>query len=358
MPDTTYLLIFAIIIIIISLMVQLRKRHRLEVERKKRQYEAIVAAQKERKDELIQKGEDTKTKAGTSEMTRVPIGDPFSNKFSGGSSSHGQFAKLEAEIFTLGRQLIGQLDSKMIAIETLTLEANRASNRLELLIDHFERIANKLENYNKNQTEPITQNQNNIKNIIPNNPSTKSTITLNENTQPTNFKDYLNELETEINSFQDKVDEFGKSKEVTILRAVENQEKKLPDNSDKITTPENNPTQTTRSTSLSSNTDPFALSAPRFPGSNTNENNSTKIPTNNQTNKQPTPTGLSFDTLFNDSATQTTTPNKDTNNTTNTNLPNRKQIEMLANYGYSIKEIAQNLNIPIGEVDLILSTRR
>jgi hypothetical protein len=378
--NTTHFLILGIVIIIISLMVQLRKRYKSESERKKKQYEAILKAQKEKRDELIQKGEDPKNKPGTAEITRIPIGAPFSNKFAG-TSAQGQLAKLEVEIYSLGRQLIGQLDSKMVAIETLTLEANRTANRLELLIEHFEQITNKLENQRKtkNETETKTetkiqyQQTNNTTKIIQNNSITESTIPKNENTkqkiepQPINFNDYLNEFETEINNFRDKVDDFGESKEVTILHVVAEQDKKSPNKSDKIEpvkikpdpitptpisilTPTATPTPTqTPASASTSKTDPFSLSAPRFPGSDTNEKKiRTNIATNNRDNNQPA--SLSIDTLFNEPSTHKTT-NK------NTSITNRKQVEMLANYGYSTKEIAQNLNIPIGEVDLILNTK-
>ncbi|MDR1485326.1 MAG: hypothetical protein LBT09_10940 [Planctomycetaceae bacterium] len=363
-------------IVIISLIVQLRKRHILESARKRKQYDAIVAAQKEKREELIQKGEDPKKKPGTSEMTRVPINDPFGNKFSSGAAQ-GQIAKLEAELFALGRQLIGQLDSKMIAIETLTLEANRTANRLELLIEHFEQVADKLENSRKNKIETPEKNQNkqiapnhtsqinntinNVTKIPPQNPITESEKLGNENIrrgvepQPVNFTDYLSELETEINEFQDKVDEFGGGKEVTILRAVTEQENNLPDKSAKITSAEIKPA----SIASTQSNDPLALSAPRFPGENsTDKNIRTKIPASNKENYQPV--GLSIDSLFNDPASHTTTATTTTssNSANNTNMPNRKQIEMLSNYGYSTKEIAQNLNIPIGEVDLILSTKK
>jgi hypothetical protein len=376
MQNSTYLLILGIVIVIISLIVQLRKRHILESARKRKQYDAIVAAQKEKREELIQKGEDPKKKPGTSEMTRVPINDPFGNKFSSGAAQ-GQIAKLEAELFALGRQLIGQLDSKMIAIETLTLEANRTANRLELLIEHFEQVADKLENSRKNKIETPEKNQNkqiapnhtsqinntinNVTKIPPQNPITESEKLGNENIrrgvepQPVNFTDYLSELETEINEFQDKVDEFGGGKEVTILRAVTEQENNLPDKSAKITSAEIKPA----SIASTQSNDPLALSAPRFPGENsTDKNIRTKIPASNKENYQPV--GLSIDSLFNDPASHTTTATTTTssNSANNTNMPNRKQIEMLSNYGYSTKEIAQNLNIPIGEVDLILSTKK
>jgi DNA-directed RNA polymerase specialized sigma24 family protein len=35
----------------------------------------------------------------------------------------------------------------------------------------------------------------------------------------------------------------------------------------------------------------------------------------------------------------------------------RKEIEMLSNYGYEAKEIARQLNVSVGEVDLVLQLR-
>ncbi|MDR2762264.1 MAG: hypothetical protein LBB88_06635 [Planctomycetaceae bacterium] len=349
------------------MILQLRKRYKNEVSQKKKLYNDILAANKEKKDELIQKGEDPKKKPGTPEITRVPINEPFREKFTG-ASVQGQIAKWEAEMFTLGRQIIGQIDSKMIAIETLTLEANRTANRLELLIEHFQQIIDKLENNKKNQnnTQNIVTNNltNNVTKIISTNSTTDSSIPDNENNKPTNFKNYLNELETEINDFKDKVDEFNNAKEVTILKAIPNQEKIQPDKSEKsdkfspsiyreiISNEIANQKSTTseiKSNSIKSpvNENPFALSSPRLPASaidNDVNNIRTNIPVDNRVNNPKS--GLSIDSLFNDSSAQ------------NENIPNRKQIEMLANYGYNSKEIAQNLNISIGEVELILSTKK
>jgi hypothetical protein len=321
MEGSKLLFVLGLLVIIISLLVQIRKRYKNEAKRKREKYEAIIAAGKEKQNELIQKGEDPKRKPGTSEISRVPIGEPFKDKFNG-HVAQNQISKWEAEMFTLGRQLIGQIDSKMIAIETLTLEANHTANRLELLIEHFEQLTHKLEINGKNK--PIAQTP-------PNHNSQKN------KPQTANFNDYLNELETEIDDFQDKVDELDEAKEVTILSATSDL------NSAPIEPTKNN--------------DPFALSSPKFPGDNVTENIRTNIPANVRTNNHRA--GLSIDSLFRESSKHSAISTSTNNDFTNNITPqNRKQIEMLANYGFNTKEIAQKLNITTREVDSILNVKK
>jgi len=71
--------------------------------------------------------------------TRAPLIDPLGTPFAG--AVQGQAAKWEAEIHKLGRQIIGQMDSKMAALQAITLDANRTANRLEILVEHLEHIA-------------------------------------------------------------------------------------------------------------------------------------------------------------------------------------------------------------------------
>ncbi|MDR1478691.1 MAG: hypothetical protein LBJ00_07090 [Planctomycetaceae bacterium] len=394
MDSSMLLFIFGMMIVIITLILQLRKRHNNEFERKKKNYEAILAANQKKVEELVQKGEDPKRKLGEPEMSRIHINDPFRNNFSG-SVAQNQIAKWETEMFALGRQLVGQIDSKIVVIETLTLEANRTANRLELLIEHFEQLANKLENNGKNKTidqptPPNTTNTQNIHNtqhtkyqntqtntptIVPAAPTSEQLKTGNEiieqkiEIQTTNFTDYLNELTTEIDGLQSKVDGLGGAKEVTILRATQTQ--KLPDNPDtkithEITTPEIKSDTIEPTIKI---TNPFALTSPRLPAGggaiesiqqnvhqNIRSNISSSIRLNNtaDNNKNNDTTDqtarLSIDALFGESA------NRDTIN--NSNQLDRKQIEMLANYGFNSKEIAQKLNVSTREVDAILNSKK
>jgi hypothetical protein len=337
-----------LIVIIVSVL-QLRKRYRQESERQKNQLAAISAAQEEERRRQKQKGEEQRQKPGTPELNRVPIAPPPQDKFTG-TIPQGQIAKWEAEIFTIGRQIIGQIDSKMVAIETLTLEATRAANRLELLIEHFEQLTENINSKKNNDQKkshrntietnhkPESQNQqqlNNTETLV----SNEKTAPENTEQKPEKFIDYLSELETEINDFQDKIDEFGKAKDVTILKAVDNIHqfddsqlaKKQSENSNSINSQKN--------------VNLPHLSSPRFPGNNIDNEKSNSTNTKEAKQEQNRTVGLPIESLFNESAD-------------NTNIPQKKQIEMLANYGYNTKQIAQNMNMTIGEVEMILSLKK
>ncbi|MDR2171717.1 MAG: hypothetical protein LBP59_16360 [Planctomycetaceae bacterium] len=370
MQNSTYLFILGVMIVIISFILQLRKRYKTEAAKKKKLYADIAAAQKERREELIQKGEDPKKKLGESDLSRVPLGEPFRNKFSG-SAAQSQIGKWETEMFTLSRQLIGQIDSKMVAIETLTLEANRTANRLELLIEHFENIIDKIENNNKNKSNETI---NNITQFTKHNQTQQQETIKKENEiiqqnpeqQPKKFKDYIKELTTEINEFQDKIDDFGTLKDVTILKPITDKEKITTNNNAEFNNAEIKNTEfkniEIKNTEIKNtpektetNHNPLSLSPPRLPGENITENfisNVNHTPKNNQKNNQPS--NLAIDEFFNNTQNNVTKNNPAPNATP----PNRQQITMLANYGYSTKEIAQNLNIPIGEVELILESKK
>ncbi|MCL2710633.1 MAG: hypothetical protein FWE95_07115 [Planctomycetaceae bacterium] len=51
--------------------------------------------------------------------------------------------KLEAEVWQAGQHAIGQLDRKITALQTATLEGNRMANRLEVFAEHLEQTAQK-----------------------------------------------------------------------------------------------------------------------------------------------------------------------------------------------------------------------
>ena len=79
-----------------------------------------------------------------------PLGTPFTGNI------QGVAAKWESEIHKLGRQIIGQIDSKMAALQAITLDANRTANRLEILVEHLEQIARQQIEWQKSQ---IAQSQ-------------------------------------------------------------------------------------------------------------------------------------------------------------------------------------------------------
>ena len=137
--DSQHLFLIALVVIIISLMRMTVQRVRNTTAKQQEREEAIQTAREvERKrqlDALLPKAKVT------SPRTRLPQADPFGTPFTG--NVHGRAAKWEAEIHQIGRQIIGQIDSKMSALQAVTLEANRTANRLEILLEHLEQIAQK-----------------------------------------------------------------------------------------------------------------------------------------------------------------------------------------------------------------------
>ena len=126
------------IIIVIVVQLRLISRRTRESIKKQRQQEtdqqAAEKAERKRQRETV----IPKSKVLPSQ-TRGPMADPFSAPFAG--NIQGVAAKWEAEIHQIGRQIIGQIDSKMAALQAITLDANRTANRLEILVEHLEQIA-------------------------------------------------------------------------------------------------------------------------------------------------------------------------------------------------------------------------
>ena len=126
------------IIIIIVVQLRLISRRTRENAKKRRQQEAMQQAaekaERKRQRELV----IPKSKVQPSQ-TRGPMPDPLGTAFTG--NIQGIAAKWEAEIHQIGRQVIGQIDSKMAALQAISLDANRTANRLEILVEHLEQIA-------------------------------------------------------------------------------------------------------------------------------------------------------------------------------------------------------------------------
>jgi len=148
-------LALGIIIVIVVLLRQISHRHRRNAEQQ-RQFETDrkAALETERKKQTLVVHPKSSV---SSPQTRVPLGDPFGTPFTG--SIHGSAAKWEAEIHQIGRHIIGQIDSKMAALQVITLDANRAANRLELLVEHLEQIARKQVEWQQSQTTQHAQTE-------------------------------------------------------------------------------------------------------------------------------------------------------------------------------------------------------
>ena len=147
------MMIAGIIIVIIVLLRQLGQRQQMNTRRQKEREKALRAAQEAERKNQTQAccGQQSKV---IQPKTRVPLGNSLGIPFAG--NIQGIAAKWEVEIHTLGRQIIGQIDSKISALQAITLDANRTANRLEILVEHLEQIALQQMEWQQNQ---LTQNQ-------------------------------------------------------------------------------------------------------------------------------------------------------------------------------------------------------
>ena len=149
-----YLILWlGLIIVIVTMMRLTYQRFRKNAEQQ-RQYETALQAAKNAERKRQQEAVIPKAKVYASQ-TRIPMADPFGSSFTG--NIHGIAAKWEAEIHQIGRQIIGQIDSKMAALQAITLDANRTANRLEILVEHLEQIARKQIEWQQSQIERNTQ---------------------------------------------------------------------------------------------------------------------------------------------------------------------------------------------------------
>lgn len=119
------------------------KWHRAEAKRKAEQQAIAQKTREAERRRQAQLGEEAKARQAAASRNlaeRVPRPEPYDATFAGGPTPQN-IARWEAEIHQIGREMIGRIDSKMVALQTLTLEANRAANRLEILVEHLERYS-------------------------------------------------------------------------------------------------------------------------------------------------------------------------------------------------------------------------
>jgi len=133
------LFLLGLALIIVILLRQLGHRIRQNA-LKEQQRAAAVKAAHEAERKSMAGGSLPKAKRSMPK-SRMPLHDPMGTPFTG--AIQGQAAKWEAEIHQLGRQIIGQIDSKMAALQALTLDANRTANRLEIMVEHLEQVIQK-----------------------------------------------------------------------------------------------------------------------------------------------------------------------------------------------------------------------
>ena|GEM_PF-1925367 len=137
--NTAYLFfLIGLVVIIVTLLRLIRQKARRDA-RKEQDKEAQLKTAKEleRQSRMISPIPQAKV---TTPKNRMPVpANPLGPHFTGGIQGHA--AKWEAEIHQLGRQIIGQIDSKMAALQAINIDANRTANRLEILVEHLENIA-------------------------------------------------------------------------------------------------------------------------------------------------------------------------------------------------------------------------
>ncbi len=334
-PWTLYLLA-GIAVFTITLMRLHFKRKRRETAESARRRAAAQIARAEQDKMMAKMGKQVETKDASCPSTqtgRIPLADVVGTSFTG-AAKPGSIARWETEVHEIGRQITGKIDSKMVALQTLTMEANRAANRMELLLERFEKMVRQ-----QTAPKPTSQNDDTASStgqptVTPAEPTRELPATDEpvQNILPAgqtpglaSYADILNDLESEIEQLSEDtvfavVDEAAP---VTVLKAAGNVPAGL------------------------------ALSSPSLPGEKT------EMP------RESLPlTSLYADDLESiqdGRATPPLTPVEKSGTppfaVAGSHLDLRKQVEMMSDYGYTPRQIAQSLNITQGEVDLMLNLR-
>ena len=128
-PSDLFLLLGLIIVIITMFRVWSHRQRKSRQQQSQRERRRQAAQEAEQKTQML--SNLPKAKGTASDF----MGTPFAGAIQGSA------ARWEAEIHQLGRQIMGQIDSKMSALQAITLEANRTANRLEILVEHLEHFA-------------------------------------------------------------------------------------------------------------------------------------------------------------------------------------------------------------------------
>lgn len=393
-----FYMIAGIVIITASLLLHQFKRRQRELELQAKRRATLEAAQEAERKRQLPIGKTVKTKPEKSYSTapeRVPLPDLSDKQFTGAYSPRN-IAKWEAEIHQIGRQMIGTLDSKMVVLQTLTQEANRVANRMELLLERFEELAktqfNTKSQQNEEQTPSLPDVPNeekslpkppeNLPNLIPAGTAElpAQSLVLND-LQPDRFQESGTDrtLETIPRATILKIEESKKenkpAKRSPSTESLELLGQRLPPT---ISLSTNNPL-TLGSLGLSERKSEEKLSEtgketkssyyekPAYSQEMTNNSLRHGVAgTVSRTKPLQKPENPSFGSLYDDElaerehgkvfAVAAASP-VNSQPTADSRLDLQKQIEMLANYGYTPRQIAQNLNITVGEVDLLLKLK-
>ena len=414
MEEWTIYLIAGIIVVTFSLLRYNIKRRRREVEEFARRRAAAQAARETAEKKQKEMGQPVKIKVGSLkplQSERVPLPDAVETTFAA-SVTPPNIARWETEIHEIGRQITGKIDSKMVALQTLTLEANRAANRLELLLEQLEKIV-KTQIIAKETVADLTETEiqtgmeveQNIFSIEQNSKNEKlgsdvNNVNLTESQNIISadqrdldtkvYADLLSDLESEIENLSEDMKSITypdevESASVTVLKA-----EKL-DAYQKMSDEAVLPSKAVNDGTLK---DSFSLSSPSLPGglsiSPSNNFVRSERPNSNSL-REP----LSLNSLYDNelaervgekvfavagvvtgvkeaenprsatgSITMPITAERASAGPTSTRQPIkgshlylRKEVEMMSDYGHTPRQIAQSLDITVDEVDLMLSLR-
>jgi hypothetical protein len=401
---TMFFMIAGIVIMTASLLLHQLKRRQRELTKQTQRRATLEAAQEAERKRQLQTGKPVKTKPERYYSTasdRIPLPDLSEKQFTGAYSPRN-IAKWEAEIHQIGRQMIGTLDSKMVALQTLTQEANRAANRIELLLERFEQFAETQFNPKSPQNEETTPPKppENLPNLIPAGTAELPAKSL-----------VLNDLQSDrLLQQPDRIEESSETiPHATILKVEEIKENNSNSGSDSNLEGWSPSTESLRqrlpsTISLSTN-NPLSFGSLGLPEKKSDGKSERKLSeagketkssyyekpmyspetANNSLRHEVTGTGtgttvrmkplqkpenLSFGSLYDDelakreheevfavAAPSRTTPTATSDSQLDLQLNLQKQIEMLANYGYTPRQIAQSLNITVAEVDLLLKLK-
>ncbi|GHT46005.1 hypothetical protein FACS189454_06440 [Planctomycetales bacterium] len=326
---TEYLFLAGIVIIIMTLVVNLRSWKKKNAQKQNQKKEAIQAAHEATQRKIAASGAVPKSKVGNRQSgTRMPLEDHATTLFTGNAMPR-QFARWETEIHQIGREIIGRIDSKMVALQTLTLEANRSANRLEILVEHLEALAKQITD---KISKPAVEEEQSEQTVIPFHQNAE----LLDEAEP--LVNVLRELKAGLDSVHETIQQ---------------------------------------QTTLQSELTPLTILQPVPPANANNSNDAKDSAAKLQGQVLPPSISLTplnpfaVDSLY--SEQQNTTPDKQDKKETGTvpfaptdippkrtggsHLNLRREVEMLADYGYDAKRIAENFDISVNEVELMLELR-
>ncbi|MDR3109675.1 MAG: hypothetical protein LBU65_08310 [Planctomycetaceae bacterium] len=331
-----YLLLIGIVIIIMTLVMQLRSRNKKNAQKQSRKKEAIQAAHEAAQRKIAASGAVPKSKVGNRPSERrIPLEDHTATLFTGNAMPR-QFARWETEIHQIGREIIGRIDSKMVALQTLTLEANRSANRLEILVEHLEALAKQITD---KIAKPAIEGEQSEQTVIPFHQNAE----LLDEAEP--LVNVLRELKAGLDSVHETIQQQttlqSELAPLTILQPVPptnaNNSNDAKDSAVKLQGQVLPP-----SISLTP-LNPFAIDSLYAEQQDTTPDQT--LDKQDQRDKKATET-VPF--------APTDAPPKRAGGS---HLNLRREVEMLADYGYDAKRIAENFDISVNEVELMLELR-